>query len=99
MDSGFFGRVVGFKAGNSLVGSFNGIEAESSAQAGNYKKIGRRRLLSDMHPHGANVIEGILRPESNHVVLRGPGPAQPSDRRGRQPLQGRCGRRHGNPAG
>ncbi len=61
MESGFFGRVVGFKLDFGWW-VFDGIEAESQRPSWNYQKSGGGGLLSDMHPHWRYVIEGILGP-------------------------------------
>ncbi|MEK9706316.1 MAG: Gfo/Idh/MocA family oxidoreductase [Alphaproteobacteria bacterium] len=60
-ESGFFGRVVGFKLEFGWW-VFDGIEAESQRPSWNYTKAGGGGLLSDMHPHWRYVIEGILGP-------------------------------------
>jgi predicted dehydrogenase len=63
MESGFFGRVIGFKLEFGWW-VFDGIEAESQRPSWNYTKAGGGGLLSDMHPHWRYVIEGILGPIS-----------------------------------
>lgn len=61
VESGFFGRIVGFKLEFGWW-VFDGIAAPSQRPSWNYKRATGGGLVSDMYPHWRYVIEGLLGP-------------------------------------
>ncbi len=61
VDSGFFGRIVGFKLEFGWW-VFDGIAAPAQRPSWNYMRAAGGGLVSDMYPHWRYVIEGLLGP-------------------------------------
>ena len=61
VDSGFFGRIVGFKLEFGWW-VFDGITAATQRPSWNYRRAAGGGLVSDMYPHWRYVIEGLLGP-------------------------------------
>jgi predicted dehydrogenase len=61
VDSGFFGRIVGFKLEFGWW-VFDGISAPAQRPSWNYKRATGGGLVSDMYPHWRYIIEGLLGP-------------------------------------
>ncbi len=61
VDSGFFGRIVGFKLEFGWW-VFDGIAAPAQRPSWNYKRAAGGGLVFDMYPHWRYVIEGLLGP-------------------------------------
>jgi predicted dehydrogenase len=59
--SGFFGRIIGFKLEFGWW-VFDGLQTAAQRPSWNYKKAGGGGLMFDMYPHWRYVIEGILGP-------------------------------------
>ncbi len=61
VDSGFFGRIVGFKLEFGWW-VFDGIAAPAQRPSWNYQRAAGGGLVFDMYPHWRYVIEGLLGP-------------------------------------
>ncbi len=61
VDSGFFGRIIGFKLEFGWW-VFDGITAPAQRPSWNYRRATGGGLVSDMYPHWRYVIEGLLGP-------------------------------------
>lgn len=59
VDSGFFGRIVGFRLEFGWW-VFDGVHTPAQRPSWNYQKAGGGGLLSDMYPHWRYIIEGII---------------------------------------
>ena len=89
-ESGFFGRVVGFRLEFGWW-VFDGVEERCQRPSWNYRKAGGGGLILDMYPHFRYMIENILGPIERVACSRDdrrPG----ARRRARRAL---CGRRRG----
>ena len=81
VESGFVGRVVGFRIEFGWW-VFDGVERASQRPSWNYRAAGGGGLVSDMHPHWRYIVEGVLGPISRVAALCWTAQAERADEAG-----------------
>ena len=80
-ESGFFGRIVGFRLEFGWW-VFDGVEAHCQRPSWNYRRAGGGGLILDMYPHWRYVIERILGPIDRVVTVSQTATPERVDERG-----------------